>query len=71
MTDLGEMLTGLQVDPDSEVAKKQEQADRLRSAERFMVRSTGKALCISCGYEYEKQKGDPEYPITPGTEFEV
>lgn len=70
-SDLLHLLAPVQIDPDSEVARKQEEQDRLRSAEKFMVRGTGKALCISCGYEYEKQKGDPEYPITPGTEFEV
>lgn len=61
----------LQLDPESDEAKKKAEADRLRAAEKFMTIGTGKALCVSCGYEYEEKRGDPEYPITPGTRFQV
>ena len=59
------------MDPESEQAKKQAEADRLRAAEKFMTKGTGKSMCVSCGYEYEERRGDPEYPITPGTQFSV
>ena len=62
---------GLQLDPESDEAKKKREADRLRKAEKFMTIGTGRALCVSCGYEYEAKRGDPEYPITPGTQFPV
>ena len=69
---LGSQLsTCLQLDPESDEAKKTAEADRLRKAEKFMTITTGKALCVSCGYEYEQKRGDPEYPITPGTQFGV
>ena len=61
----------LQLDPESEEAKKIAEADRLRKAEKFLTITTGKALCVSCGYEYEEKRGDQEYPITPGTKFSV
>ena len=61
----------MQLDPESDEAKKQAKADRRRRAEKFMTVGTGKALCVSCGYEYESKRGDPEYPITPGTLFTV
>ena len=61
----------LQLDPESDEAKKKAEAERLRKAEKFMTITTGKALCVSCGYEYESKRGDPEYPITPGTQFKV
>ncbi|KAK9816914.1 hypothetical protein WJX72_007027 [[Myrmecia] bisecta] len=55
--------------PESEEARKKSEADRLRAAERFMVVGTGEAECIGCGYTYEPKKGDPEYPVPPGTQF--
>jgi len=26
--------------------------------------------CTICGYIYDPEKGDPEYPVEPGTAFE-
>lgn len=57
--------------PDSEAARKKAEADRLRAAEKFMKVGTGEAQCKGCGYVYEPKRGDPEYPIAPGTKFEV
>ena len=61
---------GLQ-NSDSELAKKQAEQDRLRKAEKFMKMGTGQAECTACGYAYDPKKGDPEYPVSPGTKFEV
>lgn len=47
------------------------EADRLRKAERFMMIGTGEADCKGCGYTYVPKNGDPEYPVAPGTTFEV
>ena len=57
--------------PDSEMSRKKDEADRLRAAEKFMKIGTGEAICKGCGYEYKPQKGDPEYPISPWTYFRV
>ena len=57
--------------PESEASRKKDEADRLRAAEKFMKVGTGEAVCKSCGYEYRPAKGDPEYPISPGTYFAV
>ena len=57
--------------PESEASRKKDEADRLRAAERFMKVGTGEAVCKGCGYEYRPAKGDPEYPISPGTYFRV
>jgi rubredoxin len=57
--------------PESEAAKKKDEADRLRAAEKFMKVGTGEAFCRGCGYEYKPGKGDPEYPISAGTYFTV
>ena len=57
--------------PDSEASRKRAEAERLRAAEQFMVVGTGEARCKSCGYEYLPKRGDPEYPISPGTPFQV
>jgi rubredoxin len=56
--------------PESESARKKAEADRLRAAEKFMVIGTGEATCKNCGYEYTPTKGDPEYPISKGTQFQ-
>lgn len=64
------LAAGLQ-DLDSDMAKKKAEADRLRKAEKFMKIGTGEAECLACGYAYEPKKGDTEYPISPGTTFEV
>lgn len=57
--------------PDSDSAKKRDEADRLRAAEKFMKIGTGEAFCRGCGYEYKPSKGDPEYPISAGTYFQA
>jgi rubredoxin len=57
--------------PDSDLAQKKDEADRLRAAEKFMKVGTGEAFCRGCGYEYKPGKGDPEYPISAGTYFTV
>ncbi|KAL3163356.1 hypothetical protein ABBQ32_009745 [Trebouxia sp. C0010 RCD-2024] len=56
--------------PDSEMAQKQAEQDRLRKAEKFMKIGTGQAECMACGYSYDPKKGDSEYPVSPGTKFE-
>ncbi len=48
---------------------KQEEAERLRQAEKFMVVGTGEAECKGCGYTYTPSAGDPEYPIARGTKW--
>ncbi len=47
------------------------EAERLRAAEKFMTVGTGEAECIQCGYLYDPRKGDPEYPVSPNTQFQV
>ncbi|PSC74856.1 Rubredoxin [Micractinium conductrix] len=56
--------------PESEAARKKAEADRLRAAEKFMTVGTGEASCKGCGYEYSPKRGDPEYPVAPGTQFQ-
>lgn len=56
--------------PDSEAFKKKQTADRLRAAEKFMVIGAGTATCTGCGYEYLPEKGDPEFPIPRGTNYQ-
>eukprot|EP00887_Chlorella_sp_A99_P003260 scaffold9.g3260.t1 len=56
-------------DSDSEAARKKAEAERLRAAEKFMKVGTGEAECKGCGYVYLPNKGDPEYPVAPGTTF--
>lgn len=34
-----------------------------------MVVGTGEAECKGCGYTYTPRKGDPDYPIPPGVQF--
>lgn len=64
------MNDGMQL-AQSESEKKKAEADRLRAAEKFLVVGTGEAECRGCGYLYEPKKGDSEYPIPPGTQFQV
>lgn len=46
------------------------EADRLRAQEKFMVKGSGNAVCQSCQYKYEANRGDVEYPVAAGTRFE-
>ena len=55
---------------DSDMARKQREADQLRAAEKFMVVGTGEAECTSCGFIYDPEVGDPDGGIPAGTEFE-
>mmetsp|Transcript_894 Transcript_894/g.3338 ORF Transcript_894/g.3338 Transcript_894/m.3338 type:complete len:182 (-) Transcript_894:1319-1864(-) len=52
-------------DEDEELSE----ADKLRAKERFMVMDLGKAECTGCGYVYDRNKGDPEYPVSAGVTF--
>lgn len=45
------------------------ESDKLRAAERFMVMDLGTANCLGCGYVYDKNRGDPDYPIPAGMTF--
>lgn len=56
--------------PDSEIARKKAEADRLRAAEKFMVIGSGTAQCKGCNYEYSPDKGDPDFPIPKGVRFQ-
>lgn len=56
---------------ESEADRVKREADRLRAAERFMKIGTGEADCKGCGYSYTPKNGDPDYPVAPGTKFEV
>ncbi|KAL0050283.1 hypothetical protein WJX82_008082 [Trebouxia sp. C0006] len=56
--------------PESSLAQKQAEQERLRKAEKFMKIGTGQAECVACGYQYDPKKGDSEYPVSPGTKFE-
>merc|ERR1712224_166330 len=44
-------------------------SDELRGAEKFLLISSGEAVCKSCGYQYKPEKGDYQYPIPRGTLF--
>lgn len=62
---------GLEMEnPDSEAARKKAAADQLRAAEKFMVIGKGSATCKGCGFEYTPEKGDPEFPIAKGINFQ-
>jgi hypothetical protein len=39
--------------------------------EKFATIGTGSAECKSCQYVYEPKLGDPNYPVSKGTPFEV
>lgn len=43
----------------------------MRAAERFMTVGTGEAECKGCGYTYDPKNGDPDYPVSKGTQFQV
>ena len=51
--------------------RKRRAAQELRNQEKFMKVGSGEADCISCGYHYDPKIADPEYPIAPGTKFQV
>ena len=34
------------------------------------METTGKYICVNCGYIYDPEKGDPDHGIAPGTRFE-
>lgn len=57
--------------PDSEAAQKAKKIADLKAQEKWMKVGTGEADCLSCGYHYDPKKGDPEYPVNPGTRFQV
>jgi hypothetical protein len=57
--------------PDSEAFKKQQRVEELRAQEKWMKVGTGEADCLSCGFHFDPKKGDPEYPVGPGTDFQV
>ena len=45
------------------------EADRLREAEKWFTVGGGSAVCSSCRYEYEPEKGDPENQVAAGVAF--
>ena len=47
------------------------ESDRLRAQEKFFTIDRGLADCTKCGYVYDPEKGDPEYPLPPGMAFSV
>mmetsp|Transcript_31872 Transcript_31872/g.70817 ORF Transcript_31872/g.70817 Transcript_31872/m.70817 type:complete len:183 (+) Transcript_31872:122-670(+) len=65
-----EEKAGIIENPDSELSRKKAEAERLRAAEKFMVIGSGTATCKGCGYEYQPEKGDPEFPVPRGTLFQ-
>lgn len=58
-------------DLESEAQRKAREIEELRAQEKFMKVGTGEADCLSCGYKYEPKNGDPDYPIAPGSKFQV
>eukprot|EP00892_Ulva_mutabilis_P011688 jgi/Ulvmu1/8892/UM049_0074.1 len=56
--------------PDSEAARKAQEIQELKAQEKFMMVGTGEADCLNCGYHYSPSKGDPEFPVAPGTKFQ-
>ena len=69
--DKPELTSMMMQNEDSDSARKAREAEQLRAAEKFMVVGTGEAECTSCGFIYDPRKGDPEYPVGPGTQFSV
>lgn len=53
------------------LAKKREEVERLRAAEKFIRKDEGKFGCPVCDYVYEPSKGDSLAGIQPGTSFEA
>ena len=62
------IVDSLEIEMSPEEIKKAE-ADALRAQERFAVVDLGVAECSGCGYVYDKNKGDPEYPVPAGMTF--
>ena len=56
---------------ESEAQRKAREIEELRAQEKFMKVGTGEADCLSCGYKYDPKAGDPDYPVAPGTKFQV
>lgn len=55
---------------ESDLDRRRRKIEELRKAETFMVVDAEDATCSKCGYEYSMKKGDPQFPIAPGTNFE-
>uniref|UniRef100_A0A7S1HWH9 Rubredoxin-like domain-containing protein n=1 Tax=Eutreptiella gymnastica TaxID=73025 RepID=A0A7S1HWH9_9EUGL len=59
------------LDPlEEERLEKQRKIQELKAQEKFMRLGTGKWECQDCTYQYNAAKGDPNYPIAAGTQFE-
>ncbi|KAA8499443.1 Rubredoxin [Porphyridium purpureum] len=56
---------------DPEKKRKREEAERLRAAEKFIEIDQGDMECMSCGYVYERKKGEPSKGIPAGTPFDA
>ncbi|QDZ23666.1 rubredoxin [Chloropicon primus] len=56
-------------EPDEFSSEELSEAEQLRAQERFMVMDLGLANCTGCGYQYDRNKGDPDWPISPGITF--
>lgn len=56
---------------ESEAQRKAREIEELRAQEKFMMVGTGEADCLSCGFKYDPKAGDPDYPVSPGTKFQV
>lgn len=54
---------------ESDQAKKQREIENLKEQEKWMKVGSGEADCLNCGYHYDPQQGDPEYPVSKGTKF--
>ncbi|GJQ09331.1 hypothetical protein GpartN1_g1122.t1 [Galdieria partita] len=52
------------------LARKREEVERLRAAEKFIRKDEGKFGCPVCEYVYEPDKGDALAGIKPGTSFD-
>nr|ABU52965.1 hypothetical protein [Dunaliella viridis] len=59
------------LDVDSVTAKKQAEAERLKAAEQFVVVGGDNGTCKSCGYGYNANVGDPDFPVARGTKFQL
>ncbi|PNW80381.1 hypothetical protein CHLRE_07g315150v5 [Chlamydomonas reinhardtii] len=66
------VFSSTETDPElmGEAERKKLEAEKLRAAEKFMVIGSGSATCKGCGYEYKPEKGDPEFPVAPGTTYQ-
>ncbi|EME32157.1 Rubredoxin [Galdieria sulphuraria] len=60
----------LSMSEEERLAKKREEVERLRAAEKFIRKDVGKFGCPVCEYVYEPDKGDSLAGIQPGTSFE-